>query len=155
MTNFFNDRTSKITALFSLIMVITGIVSALIYLLVIQSPVLDTISVLGLTLWMSPFIFDQIAFTAGTRGFFIDHDEIPKWVARMMYLFIFPFVNMFVFSGIISLFHLFPLREKINGIWVRADHSQEMWASLAVMYGVLITIGLIWRYFRSKKLSIA
>lgn len=116
--------------------------------------IIDKIGTVALACCTLPFLVNQVTFTAGVTGPFINKG-VPKIVGQISYMLLFPFFNMIFFAGISAIFNIYPRNEIINGVSVRNEYTAERWMCLLAIYGTLIAIGLIWRYFRAKKISIA
>ena len=138
----------------SLITMIIGIVCGLVNLSV-KSPVIDIIAVCCLTFWTIPFMIGSVTFTAGIESFIVNSVGFRGWEKAVMYVVVFPFVIMFFVAGIIALFNGYSPHEKINGVLIRQYYRLEASIIILTIHATLITIGLVVRKLRDKKLSIA
>lgn len=154
MKKLSKDQIRTTASLFSLTALVIGLIAGAIQIFH-PNHIIDTIGVAAFAALFLPFLINQVTFTAGVLGPFIDSDDAPKVVSFLLYTLFFPFVNMFFYSCISVLFNIYPLREKINGVLVRNDYRLESWLCMASIYAVLIITGLVWRHFRNKRRIIA
>ncbi|MEI6835963.1 MAG: hypothetical protein WCK59_03960 [Candidatus Falkowbacteria bacterium] len=146
----FNFDVTKVCSLFSIASMVVFAISAGLFLYS-KAPIFDTICVISLTTTFLPFLATQVTLTAGVDGPFISAGEMPKFLSWLFYLVIFPFVNLWVFTGANSLFGFIPSHHLVDGVLRRSYDRHEALIFIGALYSLLIVAGLIWRAFRKHQ----
>ena len=138
------EKIAKFFSIVSLIGIIVGILFGILYL-IYENSLFDTIAVCGLTLFVLPFVLLQFFMTAHLYG------NGLGWVYLLFYLILFPFVNMWFFSGINSLFHFIPTyyysHNRGTGITIAEieEYRRQAWLFVGGIYFLFNGAGLLWR----------
>ncbi len=140
------ENISRMLSIMSMASVVIGLVAALLSAIT-GSHIFDTIMVAGLVGFILPAAVSQVALTAGVYGPNISLTDISKGWFWMFYLLIFPFCDLFLFSGINELFQLIP-RVQISDSLLVSEYMKYSWLSIGGIYFGLIAIGLTWRKIR-------
>lgn len=141
------ENVAKIFSFVSLIGIIVGIIFGLLYLIYENSPY-DTIAIYGLTIFMLPFVLLQFFMTAGIYG-----NGLGK-IYFLFYLLLFPFVNMWFFSGINAIFHIIPTyyysHNRGTGITMAEieELRRQAWLCVGGIYLLMNGLGLLWRILK-------
>lgn len=147
-----SERVTKILSIFSLVSLVIAILSFVLYAF-FGGKTFDTIAVAGLTAFMLPVMVLQVAMPAnfhifGTKGMG------TRW-SLFFFLFIFPFADLWFFSGISTLFNIVPnYHSVINGPMkelIRNEAAKEAWTYIGLIYMGLISIGLLLRKRSTEK----
>lgn len=153
-----NNQKKEKVALCATIISIAGLVVAIaleICNFIIKLPILDTIAVYGLVIFILPFVAFQFVMTAGISKDM--YGEIPKAAMWLFYLIIFPFSDIWFFSGINALFNIIPdyhVADTMMRPILRNDYMRESLCFIAGIYCLLIGLGLVWRSLGSKNKAI-
>ena len=139
-----------ICSIFSIASMVIFVISAALFLYS-KAPIFDTICVISLTAMFSPFLITQVTLTAGADGPFVSAGEMPKFLRWLFYLLIFPFVNLWVFTGVNSLFEFIPSHHLVGGVLRRGYDHHEALIFIGALYSILIIAGLIWRALRKNQ----
>jgi hypothetical protein len=146
-------------ALISIIGIVMGIIFEVLYV-IYENSLFDTIAVYGFIAFVFPFVLLQFFMSAGLYG------NGLGWIYLLFYLFLFPFVNMFFFSGINILFHIVPTyhysHNRGTGITMAEieEFRRQAWLLVAMIYVLFNGAGLLWRigkniYNRNKSILLS
>lgn len=148
------QKTEKILSVISLgsfaIAVVSGVLS-----LIYKVKFLDTVAAYGLTVFITPFLLLQVAMSANFHTYGIKSMGKLSW---FFYLIIFPFVNMWFFAGINSLYKIVPnyhLVDRTLRDAVREESMRQSWAFIGIIYISLIGIGFLLRFFKKPQTTLA
>lgn len=148
-----SERVTKILSIFSITSLVIAISSFVLYAF-FGGKTFDTIAVAGLTAFMLPVLVLQVAMPAnfhvfGTKGMG------TVW-SLVFFLLLFPFADLWFFSGISTLFNIIPdYHSVINGSMkelVRNEAMKEAWTYIGSIYVGLISIGLLLRKRSTEKI---
>lgn len=149
------QKTEKTLSIISLSLLAIGIISGVLSL-IYQIKFLDTVAVYGLTAFITPFLLLQVAMTANVHTYGIRTMGKLSW---LFYLILFPFVDLWFFSGMNALYHLVPNYHLVDRSLREVVREESMIQSLTyigIIYFSLIGLGLLLRNFkRTSKMTFA
>jgi hypothetical protein len=131
------ENVARILSVVSLNGVIVGIIFGFLYL-IYKNPIYDTLAVYGLTLFILPFVLLQFFMTAGFYG------NGLGWIYVLFYLVLFPFVDIWFFSGINAIFQIIP-NYHIKDTLARTEFIERSWLFIVGTYLLVNGAGLLWR----------
>lgn len=147
-----SERVTKILSIFSIASLVIAIVSFVLYAF-FGGKTFDTIAVVGLTAFMLPVLVLQVAMPANFHIF--GTEGMGAW-SIFFFLLIFPFADLWFFSGLSTLFNIVPnYHSVINGPMrelVRNEAMKEAWIYIGSIYVVLIITGLLLRKRSTEKI---
>lgn len=141
------QKTEKILSIFALSSLVIAIISGVLSL-IYKVKFLDTVAVYGLTAFITPFLLLQVAMSANYHTYGIKTMGKLSWV---FYLLIFPFVNLWFFSGINALYHIVPnyhLVDRTLRDAVQEESMRQAWTYIGIIYISLIALGFLLRFFK-------
>ncbi len=145
------ERKEKVAKIFSFVSgigVVSGIIFGILYL-IFKNPLFDTIAVYGLTIFILPVVLLQFFMTAG-----IYYGVGLGWIYVFFYLFLFPFADMWFFSGVNAIYHIIPDYHVMDAI-TRSDFTEKSWLYIGGIYFFVIVLGLIWRMGKNITKNVA
>ncbi|MEI7452543.1 MAG: hypothetical protein WCK37_05095 [Candidatus Falkowbacteria bacterium] len=147
-----SEKVVKTFSLISIVSIIIAICSGLYYLLVAKIAILDTVACYGFTLFVVPFlIFLPVMVANYSKGLSIDNSEFTKPIMWFFFIIINPFIIMWFLSGLNALYHFVPdyhVADRILAEVLRNNFQQKMFSTFIMIYGSLISVGLILRMFK-------
>lgn len=150
-----NEKIVLVLSLMSVIAIIVGIVSGILYLMY-KKEYLDTVAVYGLTAFMIPFVLLQVAMPANYHNFGINS---LRWFSLVFFLILFPFCDMWFFAGINALYHIVPdyhfVKDAILQETLRYESARQSFTYIGIIYVSLISLGFLIRFSKgmfTKKL---
>lgn len=155
-----NERITKILSIFSLVSLVIAIASFVLYAF-FGGDTLDTIAVAGLTAFVLPILVLQVAMPANFHIFGTKDIGVP-W-SLFFFLFIFPFADLWFFSGINTLFNIIPdygsviygpMNEQMKEFFrneAMKEVMKEAGMYIGSIYVGLISTGLLLRKRSTKK----
>ncbi|MGY4884275.1 MAG: hypothetical protein ACP5NZ_01720 [Nanobdellota archaeon] len=138
-----HKRTEKIAhtlSLISLIGIIEGIIFGCLYL-IYENPIYDSLAVVGLTVFIFPFVLLQFFMSAGLYG------EGMGWLYLLFYAILFPFIDMWFFAGLNSLFNVLPNYHLVEGM-MREEFMTKSWICIGIIYLLVNCSGFLYRSFK-------
>lgn len=148
-----SERVTKILSIFSIASLVIAIVSFVLYTF-FGGTTFDTIAVAGLTAFMLPVLVLQVAMPANFHIFGTKGMGIP-W-SLFFFLFIFPFADLWFFSGLSTLFNIIPdyhsVMNRSMKELVRNQAMTEAWTYIGSIYVGLISVGLLLRKKTGEKI---
>ncbi|NVN97066.1 hypothetical protein HXX01_02420 [Candidatus Nomurabacteria bacterium] len=149
------EKVARILSIISGISIAIGIIAGILYLIFHKSW-MDAVAVSGLTLFMLPFLALQIAMPANIEQF---GTKSLGWKSLLFFLILFPFVDIWVLTGINALFHFIPdyhlITDRVlrNEIRISSWHQSKIW--LGMIYFSLLIAGFIIRIIRERRQQVA
>lgn len=144
------EKVAKILSIISITAIAIGIIAG-VTSLINGSKLLDTIATYGLTLFVLPYIVLQVAMPANISTYGTKSMGMVSWA---FFLIVFPFVDLWFFSGINALYNIVPDYHIIDDRTIRElardQYVKEAWAYIATIYFSLIGLGLTIRFFKKK-----
>ena len=145
------EKVVNILCIISAVAFATGITATVLWLIFGKS-FLSIIACYGFTFFMLPFLALQIAMPANIGQYGTKAVGRFSWV---FFLVVFPFVDMWFFTGINALYHIIPnfhlITDKVLREEAAINSTRQAWFWIAIIYFSLITIGLIIRMIRDKR----
>ena len=141
------QKTEKVLSIISLCSLVIGLISAVLFL-IYKVKFLDILAVYGLTVSIVPFLILQVAMSANFHTYGIKAMGKISW---LFYLLLFPFVNLWFFSGINALYQIVPnyhLVERSLRDIVYEESIRQSWTYIGIIYFSLIGLGLLLRNFK-------
>lgn len=115
-------------------------------------PIYDTLSALGIgVIFMFPFVLLQFFTSAGLYG------KGMGWIYFPFYLILFPFADIWFFSGINVVFDILPTPRRLdlaNANMTLEEYQRIAWGYIFGIYILFNGAGLLWRtvkYFFQKR----
>lgn len=141
------QKTEKTLSIISLSSLAVGMIAGVLSL-IYKIKILDTVAAYGLTFFITPFMLLQVAMTANIHTYGTRTMGKLSW---LFYLVLFPFVNLWFFSGINALYEIVPnyhLADRSLRNAVRETSMRQSWTYIGIIYFSLIMIGLLLRNFK-------